>query len=147
MRVTEQQVLLNAATAYMNLLRDQAILELKRRNVEVLTNSSADARSIQVGEVTPTDVAQAASRLAAGRSALLGSQSNYVASQANYRQVIGVDPGRLAPGTPVDRLSPNTLPRAIAEGQVQSPSVSRPPTASTSPNRRSRSARARSIRA
>ena len=38
---------------------------------------------------------------------------------ANYRRVIGVDPGRLAPGTPVDRLSPGTLPRAVAEGQAQ----------------------------
>jgi outer membrane protein len=37
LRVTEQQVLLDAATAYMNLLRDEAILELNRRNVEVLT--------------------------------------------------------------------------------------------------------------
>jgi outer membrane protein len=37
LRVTEQQVLLDAATAYMNLLRDQAILGLNRRNVEVLT--------------------------------------------------------------------------------------------------------------
>src|ERR1700727_3493862 len=36
LRVTEQQVLLDSATAYMNLLRDQAILELNRRNVEVL---------------------------------------------------------------------------------------------------------------
>jgi outer membrane protein TolC len=35
LRVTEQQVLLDAATAYMNLLRDQAILDLNRRNVEV----------------------------------------------------------------------------------------------------------------
>ena len=44
-------------------------------------------------------------------------------SQANYRRVIGVDPGRLAPGTPVDRLSPNVLAKAIAQGQAQSPSV------------------------
>ena len=54
---------------------------------------------------------------------MLGSQSNYVTSQANYRRVIGVDSGRLAPGTPVDRLSPHTLPHAVAEGQVHSPSV------------------------
>jgi len=76
-----------------------------------------------VGEVTRTDVAQAESRLAAGRSSLLGAQSNYVTSEANYRRVIGVDPGRLAPGTPVDRLSPTTLAAAIAHGQQQSPSV------------------------
>ena len=65
--------------------------------------------------MTRTDVAQAESRLAAGGSALLGAQSNYVTSQANYR--------RLDPGTPVDRLSPATLPRAITAGETQSPSV------------------------
>jgi outer membrane protein len=124
LRVTEQQVLLDAATSYMNLLRDQAILDLNRRNVEVLTEQLKQTRDrFNVGEVTRTDVAQAESRLAAGRSALLGAQSNFVTSQANYRRVIGVDSGRLAPGTPVDRLSPPTLPRAIADGQSHSPSV------------------------
>jgi outer membrane protein len=124
LRVTEQQVLLDAATAYMNLLRDQAILDLNRRNVEVLTEQLKQTRDrFNVGEVTRTDVAQAESRLAAGRSALLGAQSNYVTSQANYRRVIGVDPGRLDPGTAVDRLSPATLPRAITAGETQSPSV------------------------
>jgi len=124
LRVTEQQVLLDAATSYMNLLRDQAILDLNRRNVEVLTEQLKQTRDrFNVGEVTRTDVAQAESRLAAGRSALLGAQSNYVTSQANYRRVIGVDPGRLDPGTPVDRLSPATLPGAIDQGQTQSPSV------------------------
>jgi outer membrane protein len=124
LRVTEQQVLLDAATSYMNLLRDTAILDLNRRNVEVLTEQLKQTRDrFNVGEVTRTDVAQAESRLAAGRSALLGAQSNYVTSQANYRRVIGVDPGRLAPGTPVDRLSPSVLAKAIASGQAQSPSV------------------------
>jgi outer membrane protein len=124
LRVTEQQVLLDAATSYMNLLRDQAILDLNRSNVEVLTEQLKQTRDrFNVGEVTRTDVAQAESRLAAGRSALLGAQSNYVTSQANYRRVIGVDPGRLNPGTPVDRLSPQTLAGAITEGQTQSPSV------------------------
>jgi outer membrane protein len=124
LRVTEQQVLLDAATAYMNLLRDQAILELNRRNVEVLTEQLKQTRDrFNVGEVTRTDVAQAESRLAAGRSSLLGAQSNYVTSQANYRRVIGVDPGRLAPGTPVDRLSPVVLAGAVTQGETQSPSV------------------------
>src|SRR5262249_32062153 len=86
LRVTEQQVLLDAATAYMNLLRDQAILDLNRRNVEVLTEQLKQTRDrFNVGEVPGTDVAQAESRLAAGRSALLQAQSNYVTSQANYR--------------------------------------------------------------
>jgi outer membrane protein len=124
LRVTEQQVLLDAATAYMNLLRDQAVLDLQRRNVEVLTEQLKQTRDrFNVGEVTRTDVAQAESRLAAGRSQLLAAQSQYVTSRANYRRVIGVDPGNLAPGTPVDRLSPSVLAKAIAQGQAQSPSV------------------------
>jgi outer membrane protein len=124
LRLTEQQVLLDAATAYMNLIRDQAILDLNRRNVEVLTEQLKQTRDrFNVGEVTRTDVAQAESRLAAGRSQLLQAQSNYITSQANYRRVIGVDPGRLSPGTPVDRLSPATLARAITQGETESPSV------------------------
>jgi len=59
LRVTEQQVLLDAATAYMNLLRDAAILELNRRNVEVLTEQLKQTRDrFNVGEVTRTDVAR-----------------------------------------------------------------------------------------
>src|SRR5580704_19544866 len=124
LRVTEQQVLLDASTSYMNLLRDGAILDLNRSNVEVLTEQLKQTRDrFNVGEVTRTDVAQAESRLAAGRSALLGAQSNFVTSQANYRRVIGIEPGKLAPGTPVDRLSPSNLGAAVAQGQTQSPSV------------------------
>src|SRR6204780_3699244 len=100
----------------MNLLRDQAILDLNRRNGEMLTAHIKQTRyRFNVGEVTRTYVAQSESRLAAGRSSLLGAQANYVTSQANYRRVIGVDPGRLSPGTPVDRLSPPTLPGAVTE--------------------------------
>ena len=58
--MTEQTVLLNAATAYMNLLRDTAILDLQRRNVEVLQEQLRQTRDrFNVGEVTRTDVAQA----------------------------------------------------------------------------------------
>jgi outer membrane protein len=124
LRVTEQQVLLDAVTAYMNLLRDEAILDLNRRNVAVLTDELMQTRErFKVGEVTRTDVAQAESRLAAGRASLLGAQSNDVGSQADYRRIIGVPPGKLAAGTPVDLLSPSTLGDAIAQGEQQSPSV------------------------
>ena len=124
LRVTEQQVLLDAATAYMDLLRDEATLDLQRSNVEVLTEQLKQTRDrFNVGEVTRTDVAQAESRLAAGRSELLAAQSQYVTSQAQYRRIIGVDPGHLAPGTPVDRLSPSTLPAAITQGEQLNPSV------------------------
>src|SRR5688572_23486476 len=124
LRLTEQTVLLQAATAYMNLLRDTAILDLQRRNVEVLQEQLRQTRDrFNVGEVTRTDVAQSESRLAAGRSAMLTAESNLTTSRAVYRQVIGVEPGRLAPGMPVDRFSPRSLPSAIAHGRGQHPSV------------------------
>src|SRR5262245_497275 len=64
LRTTEQTVLLSAVTAYMNLLRDAAILDLQRRNVEVLQEQLRQTRDrFNVGEVTRTDVAQSESRL------------------------------------------------------------------------------------
>lgn len=125
LRTVEQAVLLDAVTAYMNLLRDTAILDLQRRNVEVIQEQLRQTRDrFNVGEVTRTDVAQAESRVAAAQSQMLQAQSNYVTSRAIYRRVIGVEPGKLAPGTPVDRLSPRTLPLAVAQGQAENPSVS-----------------------
>jgi outer membrane protein len=124
LRLTEQTILLNAATAYMNLLRDTAILDLQRRNVEVLQEQLRQTRDrFNVGEVTKTDVAQAESRVAAGRSSMLGAESNVVTSRATYRQQVGVEPGKLSAGTPVDRLSPKSLNIAVAQGRIENPNV------------------------
>jgi outer membrane protein len=124
LRLIEQNVLFNAASAYMNLLRDTAILELQRSNVAVLVEQLRQTRDrFSVGEVTRTDVAQAESRLAAGRSQLATAEANYTNSRAVYRQVIGVDAGKLAAASPVDRLSPASLPSAIASGRAQNPNV------------------------
>ena len=124
LRLTEQTVLLNAATAYMNLLRDSAILDLQRRNVEVLQEQLRQTRDrFNVGEVTRTDVAQAESSLAAGRSQVLLAEANYTASAATYRQVIGNDPGKLSPATPVDRFSPHNLSGAVATASATNPAI------------------------
>jgi outer membrane protein len=125
LRVIEQTVLLDAATVYMNVLRDTAILELQRRNVEVIQEQLRQTRDrFNVGEVTRTDVAQAESRVAAAQSQFLSAQANLTTARAAYRRVIGVDPGRLANGTPVDRFVPGTLDLAVAQGQAENPSVS-----------------------
>jgi outer membrane protein len=124
LRSTEQSVLLSAATAYMNLLRDSALLDLQRSNVTVLEATLRQTRDrFNVGEVTRTDVAQAESRLAAGRSSLLTAESNYITSKANYRQVIGVEPGRLVPAMPVDRLSPRNLSGSMARARTEHPTI------------------------
>jgi outer membrane protein len=124
LRLAEQTVLLNAATAYMDLLRDGALLELQRRNVEVLQEQLRQTRDrFIVGEVTRTDVAQAETRLAQGRAAVLTAESSYARSRGTYRQVIGVEASILVPARPVDRLSPSRLVDAIAIARARHPAV------------------------
>jgi outer membrane protein len=124
LRIIEQTVLLDAATQYMNVLRDIAILDLQRRNVEVLEEQLRQTRDrFNVGEVTRTDVAQGESRLAAARSSALVAESNLTTSKAAFRRVVGVEPVRLSPGMPVDRLSPASLPGAVGRGIVEHPQI------------------------
>lgn len=111
---TEQNVLLDAATSYMNVLRDTAILNLNRNNVEVLEEQLRQTRDrFQVGEVTRTDVAQAEARLSQAQSAEILAGSNLKTSIARFRQNIGVEPKQLSPGRPVENLLPKSLPAAL----------------------------------
>ena len=81
------------------------------------------AQRFQVGEVTRTDVAQSESRLAAGRSQVLTAEANHKTSAAVYRQVVGVNPGRLTAASPVDRFSPASQAASINAGTSQHPNV------------------------
>ncbi|TMJ28638.1 MAG: TolC family outer membrane protein [Alphaproteobacteria bacterium] len=124
LRVMEQTVLLAAATAYMDVLRDTANLEVQRTNVRVLEETLKQTRDrFNVGEVTRTDVAQAEAQLAAGQSAVAAAESVLNTSRANYRQVVGTEPVNLAPGSPVDRFSPRVLLAAIDTGLTENPNV------------------------
>src|SRR6476619_3552170 len=117
LRNVVQTVLLDGATAYMNVLRDTAILDLQRRNVQVLQEQLKQTRDrFNVGEVTRTDVAQSESRVAAAQSQVLSAEANLKASQAAYRRIIGVEPVGLRAAMPVDRLSPQSLEASIAQG-------------------------------
>jgi outer membrane protein len=124
LRAAEQTILLNAAAAYMNLLRDAALLDLQRNNVKVLEATLRQTRDrFGAGEVTRTDLAQAESSLAAGRSALHAAESNYITSKSAYVQVIGVEPAKLANASAVDRFSPPTLVAALQWGAAQNPTI------------------------
>jgi outer membrane protein len=125
LRVLEQTVLLQAATIYMDFLRDTAIVELNRSNVRVLEETLRQVRDrFAVGEVTRTDVAQSEAQLAAGRYNLQTTESALNTTRANFRRIIGTDPAvRLTPGRPVDRLLPPTLGAAIEIGLTENPSV------------------------
>jgi outer membrane protein len=97
LRLTEQSVLLEAVTAYGDVVRDAAIVRLRENNVTVLTR---DLRATQdrfnVGEVTRTDVAQAEARRAGAVAALDLARANLKSSRATFERVIGHPPSNLA---------------------------------------------------
>ncbi len=124
LRNTEQNVLFDAVEAYMNVLRDFAIFDLQRNNVELINEDLRATRErFDVGEVTRTDVAQADARLASGRSQVSVAEANLKASRAIYRQRIGADPGKLYPGKPIDRLLPRSIDEAIGVGHREHPAI------------------------
>src|SRR5690349_15747256 len=124
LRVLEQLVLLSAATIYMDYLRDAAIVEVQRSNFRVLEETLKQTRNrFFNGEVTRTDVAQSEAHLAAGKTQLLAAEANLVMTRANFRRIIGNEPEALAPGSPVDRLMPATLPGAVELSLTENPNV------------------------
>ncbi len=124
LRNTEQNTLLAGVTAYMDVLRDTAILELDRNNVQVLQEQLRETRDrFTVGEVTRTDVAQAEASLSSSQATALSAESTLEASIARYRQVIGDQPTSLAPVKPLVRPLPKTLPEAISISQIEHPAI------------------------
>lgn len=124
LRNTELQVLLDGVGAYMNVMRDTAILGVRRSNVEVLEEQLRQVRDrFNVGEVTRTDVAQTEAVLAQGRSDAAVAEANLKTSLATYRQRIGVDPKQLAPAKPLDRLMPKTLDGGVRAALLEHPAV------------------------
>jgi outer membrane protein len=95
-----------------------------REALRVLEQTLKQTRDrFNVGEVTRTDVAQSEAQLAAGKTQQLTAESNLVTTRANFRRIIGNEPEQLAPGSPVDRFLPATLPGAVELCLVQNPSV------------------------
>lgn len=105
---TEQQVLLDAVTAYMNVIRDQAVRELNEGNVQVLERQLEATRDrFRVGEVTRTDVAQSEAALAGAQAQLIQAEADLESSRATYRRVIGRYPGTLEPAPELPNLPGN----------------------------------------
>jgi len=105
---TEQAVLLDAVTAYVDVVRDQAVLELTTNNVEVLTRQlRASQDRFRVGEITRTDVAQSEARLAGAVSTRIKAEGDLAASRARYTSVIGRSPENV--------VAPKELPQLPAD--------------------------------
>ncbi|MEM6759400.1 MAG: TolC family outer membrane protein [Pseudomonadota bacterium] len=108
----EQLVLLRAATAYFNVLRQQEFVALSQNNLRLLQQEEQAAQDrFEVGEVTRTDVALAQAAVANARSNLARSQADLIQARAEYTSVVGRQPGRLAGLPALPRVQTN-VPRA-----------------------------------
>jgi TolC family type I secretion outer membrane protein len=92
----ETSVFQAVAMAYLDVVRDQALVEVDRNNVEVLRKQlEATQDRFRVGEVTRTDVAQAEAALAQAQGTLVTQEGTLEISRAEYVRAVGHPPGRL----------------------------------------------------
>ena len=106
----EQEVLLQSVIAYMDVLRDQAVLELAIKNEQRLRRQLEAARDrFEVGEVTRTDVAQAEARVSDAVAQRVVARADLVIARAAYLNVIGTLPGTLTPPPPAAGLPASEL--------------------------------------
>jgi outer membrane protein len=124
LRSVEQTVLLDAVTAYVNVVRDTAIVRLRENDVKVLTEQlKATKDRFDVGEVTRTDVAQAEARRSEALSTLAAAQANLKTSNAAYEQIIGHPPGNLETPPSIRHLLPSTLDDSMTLGDGENPII------------------------
>ncbi len=99
----EQQVLLDAVTAYVDVRLATEIVDLRQSNLRLITQELRAARDrFDVGEITRTDVSVAEARLAGSRAQLAAAEGDLLVAREAYKAATGDYPGNLQPlpGTP-----------------------------------------------
>ncbi len=120
---TEQSVLLDAVTAYMDVVHDMTTVKLRQSNVDVLQKQRAETQErFNVGELTRTDVSQAQARLAGAQSDLITAQGQLAADRAVFEQVIGRPPEELEDLPALPSL-PTTAEEALDLALRQNPAL------------------------
>lgn len=124
LRLVESQTLLDAVIAYLDVVRDTALLRLREQNVAVLTREleAAEARR-QVREVTRTDVAQTRARRARAVSAADVARADLKVSRATFERVVGHPAERLYEPPLRNPHLPRTITEALAIAEQESPNV------------------------
>jgi TolC family type I secretion outer membrane protein len=111
LEAVEQNVLLNAVQVFVDVTRDQSVVDLTRNNEQVLMRQlDASEDRFEFGEVTKTDVAQSQSRLARSTAQRIEAEGNLITSRASYKEVVGEYPEDLEPA-----MLPGDLPSSEEE--------------------------------
>ncbi|WP_416365320.1 TolC family outer membrane protein [Sphingobium sp. JS3065] len=123
LRGTEASVFSQVVAAYMDVIRNSAVVALNQANVRALeVNLQATGDRFEVGDVTRTDVAQSESRLALARSELQGAEANLITARENYIALVGEAPDNLEPPPPLPGL-PATPDSAVQVALKDNPDI------------------------
>ncbi len=123
LRGTEADVFTAVVGAYMDVIRDDAIVGLNEQNVRVLdVNLRATRDRFQVGDLTRTDVAQSEARLALARAQLQSAQARLITSRENYVNLVGSPPTDLQDPPPLPNL-PATPELAVSAAVQGNPTL------------------------
>jgi len=124
LRNVEQNVLFDAASAYMDVIRDQAIAKFRGQSLEFLNEQVRSERTrFEVGESTRTDVAQAEASRANAVAQLNSAKAAHATAKAIYRQIVGKDPRNLKKTGGIGRLLPKGLLKAQSLARNQHPAI------------------------
>ncbi len=119
----EQNILLAAAEAYINVIRDEKAANVRRNNVDVLLKQlDANQTMFDAGDGTRTDIAQAETRLEESKKGLAQANANLLTSRAAFERVIGFKAENLS--EPSRYALPATLEDAIAKARQNNPRLS-----------------------
>lgn len=123
LRGTESAIFSAVVAAYMDVIRDESIVELNRAQVGVLSvNLDATRDRFEIGDLTRTDVAQSEARLALATSSLESARANLIRSKEIYIQLVGREPGRLEAPPPLPNL-PETPDSAVSVALESNPDL------------------------
>ncbi|UOM35205.1 TolC family outer membrane protein [Acuticoccus sp. I52.16.1] len=124
LEVTEQDILLQTAVSFLDVLLFRQIVKLRTDDVEFLGEQVRAARDrFEVGEGTRTDVSQAEARRAESQALLNASEANYEAARATYQRQTNLVANNLRDNFNVERLLPKSLPDALNVGQQRHPAI------------------------
>ena len=123
LRGTESAVFSQVVAAYMDVLRNQALVALSANQVDVLAvNLQATSDRFEIGDLTRTDIAQSQSRLAVAQSDLRSAQANLITVRENYIALVGEAPTNLQPPPPLPGL-PASADAAVDVALEQNPDL------------------------
>ena len=124
LRNAEQNVLLSVATAYMAVIRDTQLVQLREGNVAFFQAQvdSAEQR-LRLGEGTRIDVSQAQSRLAQSVASYRSAIASLQTSQASYQRWVGHKPQNLSQNFNFNGLLPTSIDAAVGAAEERHPAI------------------------